>query len=182
MHSIQYIAGCLCTLLLLAAGCIDSASSGLEAWPDLDSQRANMEVKYRDEILHTEIRTFEEFRELESTADAGSGVYGSLNDRLERRSLLDARRRKWYVDNTPNLPVSTRDSILEGSIVIGMTQEQVLAGRGWPRSVNRTTTAFGTTEQWIYGYYIAEEYGVRYTHFGYFRNGLLTSWQDCDLK
>lgn len=36
---------------------------------------------------------------------------------------------------------------------IGMTQKQVVEGTNWgkPHSVNRTTTAKGTFEQWVYG-------------------------------
>jgi hypothetical protein len=40
----------------------------------------------------------------------------------------------------------------KGGVRIGMTTNQVLASNwGRPRSVNRTVTARGTTEQWVYG-------------------------------
>lgn len=36
---------------------------------------------------------------------------------------------------------------------IGMTKEQVLkSAQGSPRRINRTTTRFGTEEQWVYDY------------------------------
>jgi hypothetical protein len=53
---------------------------------------------------------------------------------------------------------------------IGMTAEQVLKETSWgkPRSINRTTTAYGTREQWVYGN----------SNYLYFTNGVLTSIQN----
>ena len=52
---------------------------------------------------------------------------------------------------------------------IGMSMDDVLASSwGRPQSVNRTTTAFGTSEQWVYssGGYL------------YFTDGVLTAVQN----
>lgn len=53
---------------------------------------------------------------------------------------------------------------------IGMTQMQVINETNWgkPRRVNRTTTATGTREQWVYGD----------GNYLYFVNGTLTSIQN----
>lgn len=52
---------------------------------------------------------------------------------------------------------------------IGMTQEEVVASSwGRPQDINRTTTAYGNHEQWVYG-------GRNYL---YFENGKLTSIQN----
>jgi hypothetical protein len=53
---------------------------------------------------------------------------------------------------------------------IGMTADQVIHKSNWarPASVNRTTTAHGTREQWVYG-------GQNYL---YFTNGILTGIQN----
>jgi hypothetical protein len=52
---------------------------------------------------------------------------------------------------------------------IGMTQDQVLNSLwGHPQSVNRTTTAYGVHEQWVYG-------GNNYL---YFEDGSLTDIQN----
>lgn len=174
MHSMKHAVLFLSISLLSIAGCMDPGSNGRSR---SEVQRAAMDVKYRDEILNTEIHKFEDFQKLESAADAGAGAYDSLNDRIERESLLGERRRKWYVDNNPSLPLAMQRLILEGRVTIGMTQEQVLASWGWPRDVSRTVTASGTTERWSYGYYIAERNGVRYTHYLYFDDGRVTSWQ-----
>ncbi len=54
-------------------------------------------------------------------------------------------------------------------VTIGMTAGQVLATQwGKPRSVNKTTTAYGTREQWVYGD----------GNYLYFENGLLTAIQN----
>ncbi len=53
---------------------------------------------------------------------------------------------------------------------IGMTAEQVLKESSWgkPQRVNRSTTANGTREQWVYGY----------PNYLYFTNGILTGIQN----
>lgn len=52
---------------------------------------------------------------------------------------------------------------------IGMSRDEVLASSwGKPQSINTTTTANGTREQWVYG-------GRNYL---YFRNGILTTIQN----
>ena len=53
---------------------------------------------------------------------------------------------------------------------IGMTAKQVLEESNWgkPKRVNRTTTARGTSEQWVYGD----------GNYLYFENGVLTAIQN----
>lgn len=46
-----------------------------------------------------------------------------------------------------------------------------LAGHGTPDKINRTTTAYGTHEQWVYRWSSGTDYY-------YFDNGRLTAWQD----
>lgn len=53
---------------------------------------------------------------------------------------------------------------------IGMTRDQVINGTNWgkPQKVNRTTTRYGTSEQWVYGD----------GNYLYFEDGVLTSIQN----
>jgi uncharacterized protein len=72
-----------------------------------------------------------------------------------------------------SVPDSLREKILalkrEDGVTIGMTTEQVLASKwGKPREINRTQTADGVSEQWMYG-------GRNYL---YFRNGVLETIQN----
>jgi hypothetical protein len=42
------------------------------------------------------------------------------------------------------------EAIGKGKIGVGMTEDQVKAAWGNPRDINRTTTAYGSREQWVY--------------------------------
>lgn len=67
-------------------------------------------------------------------------------------------------------PVVTPASI-SSRLRIGMTANELLGLLGTPVDVNRTTTAYGVHEQWIY-----EHGGVR--SYYYLEDGKLTAWQD----
>ena len=80
-----------------------------------------------------------------------------------------AKLNKKIASNNASAKESKRLASLPG-VRIGMTAEQVLKETNWgrPHSVNRTTTAYGTREQWVYGY----------PNYLYFTNGILTSFQN----
>ena len=62
--------------------------------------------------------------------------------------------------------------VFKGTIVLGMNKAMVTDVIGKPDVVNRTVSANGTSEQWIYRFsYSKDEYY-------YFENGKLTTWQD----
>lgn len=67
-------------------------------------------------------------------------------------------------------PAWTSDALAAvgcGRIAIGLTAEQVRTSWHEPDHINRTVSASGTDEQWVYGgYYL------------YFDNGILRSWQE----
>jgi len=63
-----------------------------------------------------------------------------------------------------------KEAILNGKIIIGMNQHQVIASIGHPQKRNKTTGNWGISEQWIY------EWKWKYAYV-YFENGILTSWQ-----
>ena len=58
--------------------------------------------------------------------------------------------------------------IAKHSYQIGMNKEMMIAVMGKPLEVNRTVTRSGVHEQWVYDR----------THYLYFDNDILTSWQD----
>lgn len=59
---------------------------------------------------------------------------------------------------------------------IGWTKGQVIERCGTPRDVNRTVTAGGATEQWIYwDPWLGIEMGIYYI---YLHNGIVTGYQD----
>lgn len=103
----------------------------------------------------------------------------SMDERIRRQAevkqflgIVNARRREWYVAINPELPAQTKEYILAGAVVIGMTDEQVIAAKGHHGSnVNRSVGSWGIHEQWVYG-------DFPYCSYLYFENGILTSWQD----
>jgi hypothetical protein len=63
----------------------------------------------------------------------------------------------------------SRAAVKRHGASIGMSKDEAIASSwGRPESVNRTTNAYGTREQWVYG-------GGNYL---YFENGVLTSIQN----
>lgn len=70
--------------------------------------------------------------------------------------------------NRPN-EKSKRSNPKPGGVFIGMSTEEVrTVGWGRPNSINRTTTAYGVREQWVYG-------GKNYL---YFEDGFLKTIQN----
>ena len=91
------------------------------------------------------------------------------------------QRRQEYVNAHPEIDGRTRVAILSGEVFIGMDKGQVIASWGRPHDINRTVGFWGVNEQWVYGYtkyYGSGVSGFIPTHYFYFENGKLTSWQD----
>jgi len=94
-------------------------------------------------------------------------------------------RRQEYVKLNSWISPEIKEVILNGDIIIGMTPQQVIASRGKPKKINRTTGEWGVHEQWVY----ASVYGpklslskkeritTRKYGYIYFEDGKVTSWQ-----
>lgn len=63
-------------------------------------------------------------------------------------------------------------SVSERKVAIGMTKIEVVYSWGSPRDINKTTTGYGTSEQWVFGNPI---YSGNYV---YFDNDTVTSIQN----
>lgn len=96
----------------------------------------------------------------------GEGVYESEM----------ARRRKMAVNNHSEWREEIKKAVLGGEVLIGMTEEQVIACWGKPDKINTTVTSFVKHEQWIYGYRDINGYWIP-KYYLYFENGILTSFQ-----
>ena len=81
------------------------------------------------------------------------------------------RERIEYVNQHPNIFKKYKNAILKGQIMLGMTEDMVIASWGYPDDKNRSVYTFGVHEQWIYGSYLNRTYL-------YFEDGILKSWQD----
>lgn len=76
-----------------------------------------------------------------------------------------------YIDDNSNLNGEVKSKIILKEIWIGMKDEKLEVIKGKPRDINRTTTAYGVREQWVYG-------AVGNRKYYYFENGILTTIQD----
>lgn len=73
------------------------------------------------------------------------------------------------IERAEKYAAAEKARLAKGPVKIGMTAKQVLASSwGTPTDVNRTTTAAGTREQWVYGS----------KTFLYFNSGILTVIQN----
>lgn len=94
-------------------------------------------------------------------------------ERLEKR-LFNVRQ-KWYTNYHTEWPITIRTAISNGNICIGMTRIQVMISWDNPEKINRTMTANGVHEQWVY--YPLGLLSSRRTYI-YFDNDVCTAIQD----
>lgn len=89
------------------------------------------------------------------------GIFGREYHIIEEKKRIKEIRNK-------NWPENMKKLVRQGRIRIGMNAEMVKLSWGDPNSINRTVTAYGVHEQWIYWdkYYL------------YFDDNILTSWQE----
>ncbi len=82
--------------------------------------------------------------------------------------MSNSDRRRWrYLQKHPNTSDEFKRAIESGDVILGMTRDMAIASWGEPEDVNRTVGSWGTHEQWVYSH-----------HYLYFKNNILTSWQD----
>jgi hypothetical protein len=96
---------------------------------------------------------------------AGRCGYGAFD---EQRSMNGTQALGALFTDGLWTPMTTRVVCASGPVAIGMSAAEVIGARGAPRSINRTSTAAGTSEQWVYdvGTYV------------YLDNGKVTAVQD----
>lgn len=90
-----------------------------------------------------------------------SGIYDKLIT-IIREELLNRHL---------EIPNDVRSRIKAREIWIGMETKYALLSRGKPRHINRTTTATGISEQWVYK-------GYQDGNYLYFDNDKLKAWQN----
>lgn len=113
-----------------------------------------------------------------------SGCFTSQAERAEQVRAEHKRRRNAYVESHPKAHEKMKETILKGLILIGMTEEEVIASWGFPQKSNRSVNSQGVFKQWCYGLYRTVGYQkILYVHtYAYFQNGKLVSWQNVELK
>lgn len=84
---------------------------------------------------------------------------------------LRTTARQQYVSAHPDLNYRIKAAILNGQVVIGMKDDELLASWGRPVEINQSVGPWGIHEQWIYGRF---PYNDTYI---YLENGRVVSWQ-----
>ncbi|MBY6931687.1 1,4-beta-N-acetylmuramidase [Clostridium botulinum] len=80
----------------------------------------------------------------------------------------DIKIKDYYLNSSGAWSNDVPESFSKG-VSIGMTEDQVLVSNwGRPNEINKTTTKYGTYEQWVYDGY----------NYLYFENGILTTIQN----
>ncbi|NNV01648.1 stalk domain-containing protein [Brevibacillus sp. MCWH] len=93
--------------------------------------------------------------------------YMDVEDALDfRMSFLDFNPYTYY-----KWSQKVWDHVKKGSVFVGMNKDMVSLSLGTPTRKNISTYSWGTFEQWVYDY---KTFGTSYL---YFKNGILTSWQ-----
>ena len=115
------------------------------------------------------------------TSDNGKIVYQDTPCAGQKGIVVDnSQSRKIHQLEEENKKIAEKsskelDRTLKKGLTIGMTKNEVITSPiwGYPYKGNRTTTGYGTREQWIYKTVIENDY-----IYLYFENDLLTSIQD----
>jgi hypothetical protein len=90
-------------------------------------------------------------------------------------AYMDLQRRR-FVEANPDLDQRWKDMVLAGLVNVGMPKAAFIAAWGTdycggPTDINRTVTAYGVREQWVFGTF-------PHARYFYFENDILTSWQE----
>jgi endonuclease YncB( thermonuclease family)/uncharacterized protein YgiM (DUF1202 family) len=91
-----------------------------------------------------------------------------VNTRYQSHGDFEDSYKKGWIHES----VVSQEKVANLPLILGMSQEMVLASWGQPDDINKSVGSFGVHEQWIYGDYTTTQY------FLYFENGVLTSWQE----
>lgn len=130
-----------------------------------------MEREYfsRNEPAKAFIRTLTDARQKQFDVKAQEAAKAAAAEREKRLASEQRRERARRVSIIEKFGNELGARILAGDIWLGMTADMARASMGEPKSINRTVTASGTSEQWVY------ESSHKYL---YFKDGILDGWQD----
>lgn len=120
-----------------------------------------------EEVDHIPNELKKQLEEVKKVSTEKEEYYSKLHDEEERmdeiqsgKEMIEEKQRENKMDYRTQFPATVK---------IGMTQEEVLTeGWGRPIDVNKTITANGVSEQWVYDNY----------NYLYFEDGILTSIQN----
>lgn len=82
-------------------------------------------------------------------------ICGKFQDKIayDKIEFANAQaKQKRLAELTKKYGSSNAKDLIQGYIRIGMTKEMCRESWGEPDDINKTTTSYGTSEQWVYGY------------------------------
>lgn len=89
-------------------------------------------------------------------------------EEAEYRAKIEREEREYKANLIKKYGKDNALLILDGQVKIGFTKEMCIESWGRPYDINRTVTAYGTHEQWVYGLWC----------YLYFEDGILTAIQN----
>lgn len=110
-------------------------------------------------------------RKLEDGEEVGAAS-AEVESQAESAESPTAAEIETFISEHPQTTKQHRELLRAREIAIGMSQDEVLLLYGEPAQVNRTGTAGGIDEQWVYPVSDME------AEYLYFTNGKLNAWQD----
>jgi hypothetical protein len=136
----------------------------------LDSLRADSVVRaFADQRRQDSVRAEREAIAARARAETEAFLAGLEAERqAEREGAAAAEAERRRTIRAMRWPEATKERVLNRRIALGMTAEMVRLAWGRPTDINRTTTARGTWEQWVYGD------GA----YVYLQNGVVTAFQN----
>ncbi|MGG1650410.1 hypothetical protein ABHN03_16530 [Paenibacillus sp. NRS-1775] len=137
-------------------------------YKDLDAESSAL---YNYANYHISGQGGEEYSMMEYLGNIPPGYNGKYSDIIREEKLDYKTMEEWEEEWEENkkIEAAVAEQMSKPVPTIGMTSSEVIDSRwGRPQDVNRTTTEFGTSEQWVYS-------GYRYV---YLEDGVVTAIQD----
>jgi hypothetical protein len=122
-------------------------------WLPLTAEQASQKERLTTRLAAARVAE----REQSERESKNSALDAIVSEAPCKTSRAKVRR---SMERHPGWDASVISAVVCGRVQIGMTKEQAIAGWGRPRDINRTTSSYGTREQWVYG-----EYGSGYLYF-----------------
>lgn len=147
--------------MAIGSRCCEKQGQGFSICRDRDLSKDS--IRYRQYAAEIDLNDSMRIARVvkQKMIDSVWAVTDSTNKAEEKRAKLEKiKSKKW--------PKRTVKAVLEGKVFVGMNSEQALESWGEPDDINRTITARGTSEQWVFGS----------GSYLYFDNGILTTIQN----
>jgi len=113
-------------------------------------------------------RYVNDIRYIEDTLNKVDAVPKELEQNVDNLKQWIESKKEFYSNKLTKIKIADR-TLNPSTVKIGMTVDEVLTeGWGKPTKINKTTTQYGVSEQWVYSNY----------NYLYFDDGILTAIQN----